>query len=425
MSEDLSAAVEINGEERTPPLEAAPLVAESLLHPHAVLKPKKAKPFFGLHPWVLDSSIKSIDPTANNGDVVDVVTHDDKWIARGIVNRHSRIQVRLYTWSIAEQIDASFWRDKLKSAIQTRQTLGLDDPHGAVRYVFSEADGLSGLIVDRYADVLVVQPTALAMAHRAKELSEILATLVPCRSVILRADRYLQKNEGLTLDDAAMIGDAPDGHVFIQEHGIKYGVDLSLGHKTGFYLDQRDNRKAAAALAKGRRVLDLFCYTGGFSLNTATRGGAREVLGIDVSERAVETARANAALNGVANVRFQTQDCFLAADEMIAAGEKFDMVILDPPKFAADASAVDRAMRAYHRINRTAIDLLTPGGVLVTCSCTGRVKREDFLMMLSGVAQQAKRRIRIVEQRGAAADHPVSATSLEGEYLKCMICVVD
>jgi 23S rRNA (cytosine1962-C5)-methyltransferase len=216
----------------------------------------------------------------------------------------------------------------------------------------------------------------------------------------------------------------PAGPIEIEEHGIRYQIELSEGQKTGFYLDQRDNRRAAAAYCRGKRVLDMFCYTGGFAMCAAKLGQAAEVLGIDTSKKAVAQARANAQLNGLANVAFDTGDGFQTLDSMLGQERQFDAVILDPPKFARNKGGVNQALMAYHRLNRAAIGLLPPGGILVTCSCSGGVTREDFLLMLSGVAQKSGRDLQILEQRGAAADHPVSATCLETEYLKCFVCRV-
>ncbi len=212
--------------------------------------------------------------------------------------------------------------------------------------------------------------------------------------------------------------------MFIEEHGIRYGVELTGGQKTGFFLDQRENRRAAAAYVRGRRVLDLFCYSGGFSLAAHVLGQARQVLGIDSSERAIALAQANAALNGMDNVAFEEGDCFKRLEQLIAAGERFGLVVLDPPKFARNREAVPEALRAYHHLNRLAVQVLEPSGTLVTCSCSGHVSREDFLFMLADVAQRTDRNIQILDQRGAAPDHPVAATCLESEYLKCCIARV-
>jgi 23S rRNA (cytosine1962-C5)-methyltransferase len=216
----------------------------------------------------------------------------------------------------------------------------------------------------------------------------------------------------------------PEEPVVLEENGLKYHVDLLGGQKTGFYLDQRDNRAAAARYLRDRRVLDLFCYTGGFSLAAAKLGGAREVLGIDSSKKAVAAAQANASLNGVGNVRFEDGDAFERLESLRKQGERFEAVVLDPPKFTRTRRGVAAALQAYHRLNRHAVEVLEPGGILVTCSCSGGVLREDFLDMLSGVAQKTARDVQVLEQRGAAPDHPVAATCLETDYLKCLICRV-
>jgi 23S rRNA (cytosine1962-C5)-methyltransferase len=205
---------------------------------------------------------------------------------------------------------------------------------------------------------------------------------------------------------------------------LSYGVDLLAGQKTGFYLDQAENRRAAAHYLRGRRVLDLFCYTGGFGLAAAALGGARDVLGIDSSKKALAAAQANAARNGIENVRYEARDAFAALEALAAAQERFGAVVLDPPKFTRTRRGAADALRAYHRLNRLAVEILEPGGILVTCSCSGGVSREQFLHMLSGVAQKTGRDLQILEQRGAAPDHPVSATCLESDYLKCVICRV-
>jgi len=361
-----------------------------------------------------------------------------------------------------------------------RSQLGYDQPTAAARLVYSEADGLSGLVVDRYAGHLVVQVNSLAVALRANRLVELLTDQLAPDSITVRCDAGIAKAEGIVLSGRASSafgaeeisaaqqdaeepdaeepepapiqggenggelgaglgpcplapsplveglrwGRQPSGLVFIEEHGLRYGVDLLAGQKTGFYLDQRENRLATARYLGGRQVLDLFCYSGGFSLTASRLGAAREVLGIDTSDRAVALARANAELNGVTNVRFEQGDGFQALDEFLSAGRRFEGVVLDPPKFTRSRQSVDDALRAYHRLNRVAVDLLEPGGILVTCSCSGSVSREDFLQMLAVVAQKCGRDIQVLEQRGASPDHPVSATCPESEYLKCFICRV-
>ena len=390
-----------------------------------ILKPKRARPFFGRHPWVLDSAVQRVEGSPADGDVVDLATHDGTFVARGLWNAASRLRVRLYAFDPAVKLDDALWRARLETAVALRRTLGLDDRAGAARLVNSEGDDLSGLIVDRYGEYLAVQVTALAMALRLETIADQLMDIVGPRGILLRgAERGLSKLEGLQLPDRVIRGTAPSGPIFVTEHGLKFGVDLTEGQKTGYYLDQRDNRHAAARYARGRRVLDMFCYSGGFAVAAAVAGGARSVLAVDSSAKAAALAKANADLNGAANVTVDTADAFEKLDALRAAGERFGMVVLDPPKFARSRAALDDALRAYHRINRVAIDMLEPGGILVTCSCSGSVSREDFLQMLGGVAQRARRPLQILECRGAAPDHPVSASCLEGEYLKCVIARV-
>ena len=252
----------------------------------------------------------------------------------------------------------------------------------------------------------------------------MLVDLTRPQGILLRTENDIVRAEGLDLATGLRWGQMPEGPVEIVDQGLCYAVDLAEGQKTGLYLDQRENRTAAARFMNGRRVLDMFCYTGGFSLAAAAVGKAREVLGFDTSQRAVAQAQANAARNNIQNVRFETGDAFKTLQSRKAAGERFDGVVLDPPKFARSRGAVEDALRAYARLNRMAIDVLAPEGILVTCSCSGHVTRDDFFFMLVGVAQQSGRDIQVLDQRGAAADHPVSATCPETEYLKCFICRV-
>jgi 23S rRNA (cytosine1962-C5)-methyltransferase len=390
----------------------------------AVLRRGKAGPFLGRHPWVYESAIDRLEGDAGEGEIVELVSDKRKFIARGLFNPHSRLRIRLYSWDSAQPLDERFWRQRLEQAIHFRRQLGGDAPARAVRLVFSESDGLSGLVVDRYARHLVVQLNCLAMAVRQKQLISLLVELLEPESITLRYEAGISRAEGMTLPSGTVYGQLPEGPVFIEEHGLRYGVDLTTGQKTGFYLDQCDNRCEAARYMNGRRVLDLFCYTGAFSLAASRIGQAQHVLGIDVSQRAIVMARANAELNGIANVQFEQQDCFQALDALLDAGRRFDAVILDPPKFTRTRQSVNEALRAYHRINRLAVELLDADGILVTCSCSGSVTRQDFLQMLAGVAQKTGRNIQVLAQRGASPDHPTSANCLETEYLKCFLCRV-
>ncbi len=390
----------------------------------AVLKPRRARPFYGRHPWVLDSAIARLEAAPADGDVVDLLSDAGKFIARGIFNGRSRIRVRLYSWEAGQPLDVPFWTRRLESAVELRNTLGLNAPEGAARLVFGEADYLSGLVVDRYAEWLCIQVTGYGIARRLEQFVAILRDLVHPRGIFIRTEKGIGSAEGIELRDGLHWGEAPRGPAFIVENLLRYGVDLAEGQKTGFYLDQRDNRLAAARYMRGRRVLDMFCYSGAFSLNASVHGQAREVVAYDSSQKAIALARANAQLNGIKNVRFEASDCFKALDLLARAGERFGAVVLDPPKFARSRQSLDDALRAYHRLNRGAVDLLEPGGILVTCSGSRHVTREDFLHTLLSVAEQAGRDIQVLEMRGAAADHPLAVTCLESEYLKCFICRV-
>ncbi|MHB8972383.1 MAG: class I SAM-dependent rRNA methyltransferase [Pirellulaceae bacterium] len=389
-----------------------------------ILKPRKSRPFLARHPWVLETAVAAVAGAPADGDVVDVFSDQRAFIARGIINRRSHVRVRLYTWDQGELLDAAFWQRQLARAIGWRQRLGLLTPEGAARLVFSEADGLSGMVLDRFGSHLVLQVNSLAVAVRLPMLVPLIAQLAAPQSIVVRSEGGLVKVEGMEVPAGCVWGQAPEGPVQITEHGIRYGVDVTAGQKTGFYVDQRENRRAAASYMQGRRVLDLFCYSGGFALAASRLGGAAEVLGVDSSEPAIQWARTNAELNGITNVQFEQRECFEILDEMRDAGKKFDAVILDPPKFSRNRFHVVEALRAYHRINRVAVDLLEADGILVTCSCSGSVSRQDFLDMLTGVAAKSRRSIHLLEQRGHAGDHPISLACPENEYLKCMICRV-
>ena len=389
------------------------------------VKPKRARPFFGRHPWVLESAVLRVEGDPAAGDVVDLVTHDGQFIGRGLFNPASRLRVRLYGFSADEPLDGSFWETRLEAAVALRRQLGLLGSRSACRLVNSEGDGLSGLIVDRYADFLAVQPTALAVGERLEPICDVLQQLLQPRGILLRgAERGLGKLEGLHLADRQLRGTGPEGPVFIEEHGLKFGIDLAEGQKTGSYLDQRENRQAVARYAAGRRVLDMFCYGGGFGVAAAVSGKATAVLSVDSSAKAVALARANAQLNAATTMLVEQADAFEKLAALREAGDRFGMVVLDPPKFARSRASASDALRAYHRINRLAVELLEPGGTLVTCSCSGAISREDFMMMLSGVAERSNRMLQLLECRGAAADHPVNLHCLEGEYLKCVIAQV-
>ncbi len=390
--------------------------------PRIVLKPGRHTPVRGRHPWLHDSAVGRVENGPADGDEVDVCSSDGRWLARGLYNSHSRIRVRLYTWNSEERIDDAFWRRRLEAAADLRLGLGYDTPAGAARLVYSEGDGLSGLIIDRYAGHLVVQPTALALSRRMDSLVPLLQEIWSPESITLRADQAMLRREGYEAVEGPIVGTPPEV-VFIEEHGVKYGVPLA-GQKTGWYLDQRENRLAAAHWLRGRRVLDVCCYGGGFALAAVMVGGATEVLGVDTSAAAVALARANAELSSAHQATFEIGDCFDDLAMRLKRGERYGGVVLDPPKFSRGRGGVATALRAYHHLNQLAVQLLEPGGILVTCSCSGSVRREDFFATLQGVAVKTGRELQLLEQRGASPDHPIPATCAETEYLKCFVCRV-
>lgn len=364
-----------------------------------------------------------VETGVSHGDIVDVVTQDGQFLARGIYNRKSRIRVRLYTWDEGVQLDRDFWQARIIQAIELRQRLGYLDPEGACRVVFSEGDSLSGLIVDRYGPYLVFQPTAFGLAERLSLFAEIFRQLLSPKGILVRKDPAASAVEGFDVPEGVLFGEVPDV-VTIVEHGIRHKVDLRKGQKTGFYLDQRENRLAAARYLADRTVLDLYCYTGGFSLTAALRGPARWIQAVDSSERALQLARQVSEEHGLRNVEFVEAEVFPLLEKYVSEGRKFEAVVLDPPRFASRRGQIAQALRAYHFVNRLAVSLLEPGGILVTCSCSGRVSRTEFLQVLFGVAEKTGRTLQVLEQRGAAPDHPVNVFCPETDYLKCFICRV-
>lgn len=392
--------------------------------PTVTLAPGREPPFLAGHPWVFSGAIASISGTPGDGDEVVVRAADGGWVARGLYNARSQIRVRLYRWDDAP-LDASFFEERVASAVALRhRTLGLGAPDGACRVVFSEGDGLSGLTVDRYGPHLAVQFTSLALATRRDLVLDALERALSPASIVLRTEKGILEEEGLELRDGPLRGSVPEAAMEILEGGLGFAVDLRTGQKTGFYLDQRENRRAAAALARGRTVADVCCYTGGFTVPLAAAGAA-SVTGVDASASALALAGANAARNGVAeSVSFVRSDAFRWLEGEAAEGRRYGMVILDPPRFARTRKGVRQALQAYQRLNRLALECLEADGILVTCSCSGRVTADEFAGSVARAGAAAGRRVRILESRGQAPDHPVAASCPESAYLKCLVCHV-
>jgi 23S rRNA (cytosine1962-C5)-methyltransferase len=389
--------------------------------PKVILKPKRAQPFFGRHPWVYAGAIDRIEGQPNDGDEVDLVSSAGNFVARGLFNSQSKIQVRLYCWEEGTKLDKDFFRQRINRAIYLRHNiLKLNAPESGYRVVFSEADFLSGLVVDRYGDWLAVQFTALGLARCREAILDALRDSLNPRGIYLRTEKGIGKLEGVELHDSPLWGESPPADLPIVENGLRVLVNLAEGQKTGYYLDQRDNRMAVAKLSEGKRVLDAFCYSGGFGLHAA-RAGAAEVLGVDASELALELARRNATANALTNVAFECADVFRHLADLAAAGRQFDVVVLDPPKFARNRAAVTDALKGYRRLHQLAFKLLARDGILVSCCCTGLIALQEVEDLIAQVAIEQRRDLQILDRRGPCPDHPVAVTCPQSGYLKCII----
>ena len=349
-----------------------------------------------------------------------VFSQEEQFIAHGLFNSQSKIRVRLYSWEPEQSLDRAFFRGRLAKAIGFRDALGLRGPGKACRLVFSEADGLSGCTIDEYAGWLAVQFTSLGLAQRRDIFADIIEELLQPAGIYIRTEKGVNLLEGFDLRDGLLRGPVPPARIAIEENGLSFYVHLPEGQKTGYYLDQRENRAAVARFARNRNVLDAFSYTGGFGLYAA-RAGAASVECVDASAPALELAQANAECNGLSGIEFVRADVFKHLDRRVEEGRRYGMVILDPPKFARSRSSIPEAMRGYRRLQTLGLRLLEPDGILVTCCCSGLITSEMLEELLAKIAGHEKRDIQIISRSGQAADHPVSATCLETAYLKCFI----
>ena len=388
-----------------------------------VLRKRRAQPFLNRHPWLFAGAIHRVESEPADGDEVIVRSDEGHFVARGLFNSQSNIRVRLYSWHEEQPIDESLLRSRIGAAVSLRDGLFDGDENSACRLIFSEADGLSGLTVDRYGDWLLVQLTSLALATRSETIFDLLEERCQPLGIWLRTEKGIRKLEGLEQSDGLIRGEEPPRPILIRENGLTFLVDVAAGQKTGSFLDQRDNRRAAAGYVRGGSVLDLFSYAGGFGITAAKLGDAQSVVCVDSSEPALETARLNAAENGVEDrVEFVRSDVFRFLEAAIEGGQQFDTVVLDPPKMARQQKGVESALRGYRSLNELAAQVVRPGGTLVTCSCSGHVSRSEFQSVLARVSTTLDRPIQILEVRGHAPDHPVSPNCPENEYLKCLIC---
>jgi len=391
-----------------------------------VLKKNRDRAIRLRHPWVFSGAISSIEDAATDGALVEVHASNGEWLARGYLNRQSQISVRLCTWDRDEGVDDAFWQARLIQAISGRAALESDPAVTAYRIVNAESDGLPGLIVDRYGDWLVVQALTLGADAVKRNIAAILwNTVSGVRGIYERSDVDVRRKEGLNLSKGLLLGAEPPEFVEVLENGLRYLVDIREGHKTGFYLDQRENRQRLWAYSAGAEVLNTFAYTGAFGIS-ALFGNAQSIVNIDTSAPALEVARRNAGLNGYesADIEYHVADVFAELRSIRGAGRAFDVVVLDPPRFALSRSHVKSAARGYKDINWIAFQIVRPGGILFTFSCSGLVSRELFRKIVSDAAIDAEREVQVLGWLSQACDHPSALSFPEAEYLKGLICRV-
>jgi 23S rRNA (cytosine1962-C5)-methyltransferase len=372
------------------------------------------------HPWIFQKMVEKPANRLPSGSVVDILDRDGQWVGRGFYNGHSRIALRVLTSDAGEAIEDAFFVRKIARAVELRRGyLGLDSVTNACRVVHSEGDGLSGLVVDRFGPILVLEFFSAGMYRFRQAIQNALTTHFPDSRFYWFAEEHVQKQESIDCRSPE-----PPPAELITEHGLRFRVAPGSKHKTGFFLDQRDNRRMLAGFCAGKRVLDLCCNSGGFALYAKALGEAEEVIGVDLDEDALDLARSNAGLNQ-ARIRFVQADLFAWLREILPSGQRFDVVVLDPAKQTRDREEVDYALKRYLDMNRLALQAVAPGGIFLTCSCTGLVSETDFLECLRRAAWQAGRTVQVLQITGAAADHPFLLHVPEGRYLKAIFCRVE
>lgn len=379
------------------------------------------------HPWIFEGSVERLAGRARSGDTVDVQAADGRPLGRAAYSAHSQIRARMWSFDPAEPIDDAFFKRRVQQALDRRSAHPALAGQAGLRLIHGESDGLPGVIADRYGDTVVLALTSAGADKWRRAIAAALHKASSCARIHERSDSDVRKLEGLEPVVGPLLGDAPPARLILAENGIHLPVDVIGGHKTGYYLDQRDNRALCGQLARGRRVLNCFCYTGGFSLQ-ALAGGATEVLSIDSSGPALTVAQDALSLNpslDPTRARWLEADVFQALRALRAAGERFDLIVLDPPKFAPSAAHAERAARAYKDINLLGFRLLNPGGLLMSYSCSGGVGLELFQKIVAGAAADAGVDARILQRLSASPDHPVGLAFPEGEYLKGLLVQAD
>ena len=385
-----------------------------------ILKPEKEKPIKGRHPWIYSGAIDQIDDDYKTGDLVRVYSAQKEFLGTGYLNPRSQIAVRMLAFT-EEEIDRAFFSKRIDEAIELRRRF-LPEKTNAYRLIHSEGDFLPGLIVDRYGDYLVVQFQTAGIERWRETVVSLLEEKVGPRGIYGKDDSQTREWEGLEKRVGLLKGGEPPDYVEIEEYGIKFIVDIHAGQKTGFFRDQRGNRKLVGELAKGKRVLNCFAYTGGFSVY-AGLGGATRVVSVETSERALNTARMNFEQNGLTQggFQFEKKDAF---DYLREVQETFDLIVLDPPAFAQSKDHIMKASRAYKDINLWALKRLASGGLLYTSSCSSYIDPDLFQKIIFAAAKDARRDVRILKKTSHAFDHPINIYHPEGEYLKGLLCLI-
>lgn len=409
------------GESHTPHATASPRAGNPVAQPAILLKAEREKSLQRRHPWIFSGAVECIDGAPASGDTVAVRDAAGEFLAWAAYSPGSQITARVWSWHEQEVVDQAFLQQRIADALTARRALAIGQTGNGMRIVHGESDGLPGLIVDQYGDVIVMQLGSAGPERWRELIADTLQALCAPLCIYERSDSDGREREGLPRRCGVVRGQLPD-KVEVVENGLRFAVDVAAGQKTGYYLDQRDNRAFTGTLAANREVLNCFCYTGGFSLY-ALRGGAKSVLSIDSSQEALQIAQTNVGLNGLdaSKAEWQCADVFEALRKLRDHNRKFDLIVLDPPKFAPTAAFAEKASRAYKDINLLGFKLLRPGGLLFTYSCSGGISDELFQKIIAGAALDAGVDAQIVKKLHAAPDHPVLLSFPEGAYLKGLV----
>ena len=390
-----------------------------------ILAKGREKSLLRRHPWVFSGAVARMEGKAQLGETIDICDSQGKWLAKGAWSPESQIRARVWSWQADESIDIDFFVKRLQAAQQLRDWLAERDDLDSYRLIAGESDGLPGVTIDRFGTFLVMQLLSAGAEYQRAAIITALQKCYPDCAIYDRSDVSVRKKEGLELVQGPVIGEIPPPLLPITEHGMKLLVDIQTGHKTGYYLDQRDSRLATRRYAQNKRVLNCFSYTGGFAVS-ALLGGCTEVLSVDTSQAALDIARENVELNGLdlTKAQFVRDDVFKLLRRYRDEGEKFDLIVMDPPKFVENKNQLNGACRGYKDINMLAMQLLNPGGILLTFSCSGLMATDLFQKIIADAALDAQRDVQFIEQFRQAADHPVIASYPEGMYLKGFACRV-